>query len=85
MKKEKIRAIYIGDVQFDTCVVFELNEENDYFEMVGDTEFRYPREGVIQDEDFILFKITKNEDESEDGERVLDFVEIIKPGAIAKR
>ena len=41
---KKIRAIYIGDVRFDECPIFELNEENNYFEMIIDKEFRHEKE-----------------------------------------
>ena len=43
---KKIRAMYIGDIRFDQCPVFELNEETNYFEMLIDKEFRYEK-GVI--------------------------------------
>ncbi|TCP95710.1 hypothetical protein EDD79_10576 [Serpentinicella alkaliphila] len=33
---KKIRAIFIGDVRFDRCPVFELNMETNYFEMLVD-------------------------------------------------
>ena len=54
---KKLRAIYIGDVRFDTCPVFELNHRTDNFEMLKDTEFAYSREAVYSDPDFILFEI----------------------------
>lgn len=53
----KIRAVYIGDVRFDQCPVFELNPETDYFEMLIDREFRYEKEVVEEDNDFLIFKI----------------------------
>ncbi|MGF7058468.1 hypothetical protein [Brassicibacter mesophilus] len=54
---KKIRAIYIGDVRFDQCPVFELNVETNYFEMLTDKEFRYERECVEEDSDFLIFKV----------------------------
>lgn len=54
---EKIRAIYIGDVRFDVCPVFELNEENGYFEIINDKEFRYDKNSVYEDNDFLIFSI----------------------------
>lgn len=52
---KKIRAIYIGDVRFDQCPVFELNEETNYFEMLIDKEYRYEKECVEEDSDFLIF------------------------------
>ncbi|TKI47878.1 hypothetical protein [Lysinibacillus tabacifolii] len=54
---KKIRAIYIGDVRFDQCPVFELNVETNYFEMLIDKEFRYEKEVVEEDHDFLVFEI----------------------------
>lgn len=38
---KKVRAISVGDVRFDQCPVFELNHENNYFEMIIDKEIKY--------------------------------------------
>lgn len=54
---KKIRAIYIGDVRFDQCPVFELNMETNYFEMLIDKEFRYEKECVEEDDDFLIFTV----------------------------
>ncbi|HJF31613.1 MAG TPA: hypothetical protein K8V56_07520 [Sporosarcina psychrophila] len=54
---EKIRAIFIGDVRFDQCPVFELNTETNYFEMLIDKEMRYEKECVEEDDDFLIFKV----------------------------
>lgn len=54
---KKIRAVFIGDVRFDQCPVFELNTETDYFEMIIDKEIRYERVVVEEDEDFLVFEI----------------------------
>ena len=54
---KKIRAIFIGDVRFDQCPVFELNVETNYFEMLIDKEFRYEKEVVEEDNDFLVFEI----------------------------
>ncbi|QDP99759.1 hypothetical protein FOH38_03860 [Lysinibacillus fusiformis] len=51
----KIRAIYIGDVRFDQCPVFELNMKTNYFEMLIDKEMRYEKECVEEDDDFLVF------------------------------
>ncbi|WP_427137937.1 hypothetical protein [Psychrobacillus psychrodurans] len=53
---KKIRAIYIGDVRFDQCPVFELNTETNYFEII-DKEMRYEKEVVEEDDDFLIFKV----------------------------
>lgn len=54
---KKIRAIFIGDVRFDQCPVFELNTDTNYFEMLQDKEFRYEKEVVEDDDDFLVFII----------------------------
>lgn len=54
---EKIRAIYIGDVRFDQCPVFELNTKTNYFEMLIDKEFRYEKEVVEEDDEFLVFVV----------------------------
>ncbi|AHN24063.1 hypothetical protein FCT18_06140 [Lysinibacillus sphaericus] len=54
---KKIRAIFIGDVRFDQCPVFELNVETNYFEMLIDKELRYEKEVVEEDNDFLVFEI----------------------------
>lgn len=58
---KKIRAIYIGDIRFDQCPVFELNEETSYFEMLIDKEFRYEKECVEEDNDFLIFEVENDE------------------------
>ncbi len=57
---KKIRAIFIGDVRFDQCPVFELNNETNYFEMLIDKEMRYEKEVVEEDDDFLIFEIVKD-------------------------
>lgn len=52
---KKVRAIYIGDVRFDQCPVFELNMETNYFEMLIDKEFKYEKEVVEEDDEFLVF------------------------------
>lgn len=58
---KKVRAIFIGDVRFDQCPVFELNNETDYFEMIGDPELKYLREVVEEDDGFLIFDIENDE------------------------
>ncbi|ARF15527.1 hypothetical protein [Sporosarcina ureae] len=53
----KVRAIFIGDVRFDQCPVFELNNETNYFEMIMDKETRYEKAVVEEDEEFLIFEI----------------------------
>lgn len=53
----KVRAIYIGDVRFDQCPVFELNTETNYFEMIIDKEIKYEKVVVEEDEEFLIFEI----------------------------
>lgn len=57
---KKVRAIFIGDVRFDQCPVFELNNETDYFEMIIDKEVRYKKVVVEEDDDFLIFEIEKD-------------------------
>ncbi|WFD08784.1 hypothetical protein [Tepidibacter hydrothermalis] len=59
----KMRAIYIGDVRFNECNVFELNEETNYFEMINDKEFEYKKEIVEEDDDWLIFEVTIGKDE----------------------
>lgn len=63
MKVVKTRAIYIGDVRFNECNVFELNTETNYFEMLNDREFRYEKEVVEEDDDWLLFEVITDKDE----------------------
>ena len=58
---KKIRAIYIGDIRYSECPVFELNEETGWFEMLIDREFKYLKECVYEDKDFILFAVENDE------------------------
>ncbi|PID05266.1 MULTISPECIES: hypothetical protein [unclassified Sporosarcina] len=53
----KVRAIFIGDVRFDQCPVFELNTETNYFEMIIDKEIKYEKVVVEEDEEFLIFEI----------------------------
>ncbi|WP_427136993.1 hypothetical protein [Psychrobacillus psychrodurans] len=57
---KKIRAIFIGDVRYDQCPVFELNNETNYFEMLIDKESKYEKEVVEEDNDFLIFEIEKD-------------------------
>lgn len=54
---KKIRAIYIGDVRFNECPVFELNDETGWFIMLKDNEIRYEKDCVYEDDDFLVFSV----------------------------
>lgn len=60
---KKIRAIYIGDVRFNNCPVFEL-KENGWFEMLEDFEFRYEKEVVEEDYNWLIFEFDTKENEA---------------------
>lgn len=56
----KIRAIYLGDLRFDNCGVFELNEKTGNYEMLSCKDIRYPKECVEEDTDFIIVKVEQD-------------------------
>jgi len=58
---KKIRAVYIGDVRFNLCPVFQLNEEGD-FQMLEDNEFKYSKAAVEEDADWLIFEVDTKED-----------------------
>lgn len=60
---KKIRAIYIGDVRFKNCPVFQL-KENGWFEMLEDSEYRYEKEVVENDDDWLIFEFDIKKDEA---------------------
>lgn len=60
----KKRAIYVGDVRYDQCPVFELNEETGFYEMIVDHDFRYPKEIMDIDEDWLCFEFDTEEDKA---------------------
>lgn len=70
----KLRAIYIGDVRFDNCPVFELDKDVDEFVMLSDNDFRYEKDVVYEDDDFLVFEITKEMDEDEE----IEIVKMVK-------
>jgi hypothetical protein len=59
--KEK-RAIYIGDIRYDKCVIFKLNDKTGYYEMIDDTDFRYEESIVNEDTDWLIFEVDKRKD-----------------------
>lgn len=65
---KKIRAIYIGDLRFDNCPVFELDVETHMFVMVSDIgkdlecgPTQYEDLYVYADEDFLIFEVTSED------------------------
>lgn len=54
---KRFRAIYIGDIRFNQCSVFELNFKTNYFEMINDNEISYEKECVEEDGDFLIFEV----------------------------
>ncbi|WP_050183901.1 hypothetical protein [Domibacillus robiginosus] len=50
-----LRAIYIGDIRFNECNVFEYDNDTKKFHMVNDREISYDFEVVMGDADFIIF------------------------------
>lgn len=57
---KKNRAVFIGDVRFDQCPVFELNNETNCFEMIIDKECKYDKVVVEEDNDFLVFEIEED-------------------------
>lgn len=72
--KTKIRAIYIGDVSFDTLNIFELNEETDRFEMLSERGredvISYDKSIVIENSDFLVFEVKTMKDDGKYGNEV---------------
>lgn len=50
-----IRAIYVGDVRFNECNVFEYDTKTKSFHMINDEEVCYSFESVMNNKDFIIF------------------------------
>jgi hypothetical protein len=53
----KIRAIYKGDILYNSADIFELNKETGYFHMLNDFNFRYEKNIVLNDDDWVIFEI----------------------------
>lgn len=66
------RAIYIGDVRFNECSVFELNVNTNYYEMLNDKEYRYEKEAVEEDEDWLIFEVTQGTKEIDGIAKLID-------------
>lgn len=58
---KKVRAIYVGDIRFANCPIFEL-KENGWFEMLENPEFRYKKEVVETDDSWLIFNASIDED-----------------------
>lgn len=82
-KDLKIRAIYIGDVRFDSCPVFELNTETNQFVMISDSEFIYDDLTVYDDKDFLVFEVYKESSDNsndclDENEEIYEEIETVK-------
>ena len=53
----KLRAIFIGDVRFSECPVFEYTATTNQYVMLSDRMIAYDKEVVERDEDFLLFRV----------------------------
>lgn len=53
----EIRAIFIGDISFSECPVFEYIATTNQYEMLSDRMVAYDKEVVEQDDDFLLFRV----------------------------
>lgn len=63
---ERKRAIYVGDMIFNECDVFEFDEVTQEYVMINDTDFRYPKEEVEEYEsaDWVIAVVSgEGEDE----------------------
>lgn len=58
---KRIRAIFKYDIRFDTCPIFELDEKKGIFHMITDEEFKYDKDVVLNDDDFIVFEVDGDE------------------------
>lgn len=58
----KIRAIYINDIKFNSCPIFELNQVDcDFkFVMLENEEYTYDIECVIEDDNWVVFEVVMN-------------------------
>ena len=56
----KKRAIYMGDINQNYCMVFELNEETDSFIMLEDNHYQYHKDVVTNKEGFLVFEVDDN-------------------------
>ncbi len=57
----KVRAIFKGDIRFDECAIFELNEKTNRFVMIKDKEFEYEKDIVLNDPNFLVFNVVDDE------------------------
>lgn len=58
---KKIRAIYIGDLRYNECQIFELNQEDKHFEMINDKSYKYHESCVFEDSNFLIFEVENDE------------------------
>lgn len=50
-------AVYIEDVFFGKCPVYEYNPITGYFEMLGDRTFKFAEEEVMTDDGWLVFEL----------------------------
>lgn len=63
---ERKRAIYIGDMSFNQCDVFEFDEATQEYVMINDTNFRYPREAIeCEDTDWVIAVVSGEGEDKE--------------------
>lgn len=55
-----LRAIYVGDILFSQCPVFEFDPNTGQFHMIEDRQIAYDFEIVMNDDDFIVFATDGN-------------------------
>lgn len=53
-------------MRFDFCPVFELDEDTEEFIMLSDKEFRYDKDVVYEDEDFLVFEVTPGDEDDDE-------------------
>ncbi len=66
------RAIYIGDIRFNECNVFELNVDTNYYEMLNDKEYSYKKEAVEEDDDWLIFEVNLGKKEIDGIAKLID-------------
>ena len=64
----KIRAIYLPDIAFNDTknIIFEFNKDTNSFILIGDESYRYDKECIIEDSNWILFETQLMEDVLDD-------------------
>lgn len=76
MNDISLRAIYIGDLRFLECPVFEYNEEKEVFEMIVDRESAYPKDFVAADDDFLVFLVEQDSVKMIDKDKAFNLISL---------